>query len=511
MSDSEQPASSKIPDQIGPWVIERKLGAGGMGTVYLGEHSETEQIAAVKVLSAGLSRDPGVAERFRREAETLRKLSGPHIVTLFDDGEDEQLEQLYFSMEYVEGHTLADVLRERRKLNWDEAIDITLQVCTALKAAHVAGVIHRDLKPSNLLIGTDGIVKLTDFGVAQVFAERRLTVTGGVIGTAEYMSPEQAEGRRCTKQSDLYSLGAVLYAMLTGRPPFTGKTPLDILRLHQTGRFDRPTLYSPSVPRLLEDVVCQLMEKDPAKRFQDAHVVSLRLREVVKRVELSNSEETQFGTVAGMDHEAATMAFIDGTDERTAGAGTRGPGPATMMRDAVAHEVRKAHEKSALGQLFDNTWVLLGCMAVLIAGVWWAQSGERTAATEPAEDLVEVTSEVDRFLRIARSLTRSGDLARAERLLVALNTVLADDPTRGEEAYEVAHRLRELREQRSGQANTTQLLTDALKRVDQMARDGDVAAAKELLESLAVLYEFHTDAEPLLQDMEQFLNQQVEQ
>ncbi len=511
MSDSEQPAPSKIPDQIGPWVIERKLGAGGMGTVYLGEHNETGQIAAVKVLSAGLSRDPGVAERFRREVETLRKLSGPHIVTLFDDGEDEQLEQLYFSMEYVEGHTLADVLRERRKLNWDEAIDIALQVCTALKAAHVAGVIHRDLKPSNLLIGADGIVKLTDFGVAQVFAERRLTVTGGVIGTAEYMSPEQAEGRRCTKQSDLYSLGAVLYVMLTGRPPFTGKTPLDILRLHQTGRFDRPTLYSPSVPRLLEDVVCQLMEKDPAKRFQDAHVVSLRLREVVKRVELSNSEETQFHTAAGLDLEAPTAAFVDSTNEQTAGAVTRGPGPATMMRDAVANEVRKAHEKSPLGQLFDNTWILIGCMAVLIAGVWWAQSGESTSTTEPVEELVESNSEVDRFLRITRSLTRSGDLARAERLLVALSAVLTNDPARGEEAREVALRLRALRERRSDEANSTPLLTDALKRVDQLARDGDAAAAKELLKSLAVLYEFDAEAEPLLQDMDQFVNQQAVQ
>ncbi|MBI1310538.1 protein kinase [bacterium] len=505
MPDSETPVEPQLPKQIGPWAIERRIGAGGMGTVYLGTHSETGQVAAVKVLSAGLSRDPGVAERFRREAATLRRLSGPHIVSPFDDGEDQKLEQLYIAMEFVEGQTLADLLRERRRLSWHEAIDIALQVCVALKAAHVAGVIHRDLKPSNLLIGTDGIVKLTDFGVAQVFAERRLTVTGGVIGTAEYMSPEQAEGRRCTKQSDLYSLGAVLYVMLTGRPPFTGKTPFDILRLHQTGRFDRPGLYAPETPRLLEDIVCQLMEKDPAKRFQDAHVVSLRLREVVRRVELSNADETQFRSLSQIELEAPTAAVDERLNDQTRAVVPRGPGPATMLRDAVAEEIRQEHEKSALERLFDNTWVLIGCLTVLIGGVWWAQSGRDDRSTEQPDEISASTStsDVDRFLRMARTLSRSGDLARAERLLVALDAVLADDPQRGEEAREVALRLRELRAERAGDAHALPLLQDSLKRAAALASDGDLTAAHKLLDQLAVLYEFDATAETSIDDMRQ--------
>ena len=510
MTAPETPASPQLPERVGPWKVERRLGAGGMGTVYLGTHEETGQVAAVKVLSAGLSRDPGVAERFRREAATLRKLSGPHIVTLFDDGEDEQLEQLYFSMEFVEGPTLADLLRERRRLSWHEAIDIALQVCTALKAAHVAGVIHRDLKPSNLLIGTDGVVKLTDFGVAQVFAEQRLTVTGGVIGTAEYMSPEQAEGRRCTKQSDLYSLGAVLYVMLTGRPPFTGNSPLDILRLHQTGRFDRPSLYAPETPRLLEEIVCQLMEKDPAKRFQDAHVVSLRLREVVRRVELSNADETMAHDPSRLQFEAPTMAPDEHADDQTRTSHQRGPGPATMMRDAVASEIRKAHEKSPLAQLFDNTWVLLGCLAILVGGVWWAQSGPQDAPTDDVENVSVSTSDVGRFQRMARTLSRSGDFARAERLLAALDAVLAGDPERGEEAHRVALQLRELRDLREQDGGVEPLLADSLKRVDALARSGNLKTARELLGQLHVLYEFDSTAEPLLRDMTQSLDEQAD-
>ena len=508
MTESETPPRPQLPERIGPWQIERKLGAGGMGTVYLGTHVETGQVAAVKVLSAALSRDPGVAERFRREAATLRKLRGPHIVTLFDDGEDEQLELLYFSMEYVEGQTLADLLRARRRLSWHEAIDIALQVCTALKAAHVAGVIYRDLKPSNLLIGVDGVVKLTDFGVAQVFAEQRLTVTGGVIGTAEYMSPEQAEGRRCTKQSDLYSLGAVIYAMLTGRPPFTGKSPLDILRLHQTGRFDRPSLYAPETPRLLENIVCQLMEKEPEKRFEDAHVVSLRLREVVRRVELSNSDDTLVHTRSSEHVETPTIGLDERNADQTAVPVLRGPGPATIMRDAVASEIRQAHEKSALARLFDNTWVLVGCLVLLIGGVWWSQSSRQPAPTEAVEDDAAVTDDVDRFQRMARSLARSGDLARAERLLVALSTVLEDDPQRGEEFRSVALQLRDIRERRAEAGEIESLLTDALKRVEALAREGELTEARALLEQLAVLYEFDRQAAPLLRDMTQFLAEQ---
>ena len=215
-SNSESPDDSEdfesepiLPTSVGPYFIEKKLGSGGMGTVYLGRHKETDQFVAVKVLPASMAREAGFVARFDREIEAMRQLKNAHIVELYESGEDDG--SYYYSMEYVEGETLADRLVREKKVPWQETIKIAVEICTALKSAHNAGIIHRDLKPSNLLIDKNGVVKLADFGVAQVFATGKLTATGGILGTAEYMSPEQAQGRRATKHSDIYSLGAVMY------------------------------------------------------------------------------------------------------------------------------------------------------------------------------------------------------------------------------------------------------------------------------------------------------------
>ncbi|MBC7816729.1 MAG: serine/threonine protein kinase [Planctomycetaceae bacterium] len=267
--------------QVAHWEIERKLGAGGMGTVYLGKHRETGQLAAIKVLPASLAREEGFVERFKREIASMEKLKSPHIVEFYESGNEG--DTYYYSMEYVDGETLTARLKRDKRIPWPEVIDLCLQICRALKAAHNSGIIHRDLKPSNLMIASDGTVKLADFGVAQVFASQKLTITGGIVGTAEYMSPEQAKGQRATKKSDLYSLGAVMYVMLTGRPPFSGKSSLDVIHKHQFGVFDRPGLIATDMPRQLEEIVCKLLEKDPDKRFPDSYVLSLRLAEIQKR------------------------------------------------------------------------------------------------------------------------------------------------------------------------------------------------------------------------------------
>ena len=237
------------PDQVGPYRIERKIGAGGMGNVYLGVHRVTGKSAAVKVLPPSMARDDGFVQRFRREIESLRKLSNRHIIELYEDGTTDDA-TFYYSMEYIDGSTLTTEITDRKRLPWKEVIEFALQISAALKAAHDAGIVHRDIKPSNLLLTKDRVIKLTDFGVASLFATSRLTRTGGIVGTAEYMSPEQARGQRAAKRSDLYSLGAVMYAMLTGRPPFTGPTANDILQKHQFAHFDKPSRYVPDIPRL---------------------------------------------------------------------------------------------------------------------------------------------------------------------------------------------------------------------------------------------------------------------
>jgi serine/threonine protein kinase len=258
--------SAPLPRQIGRYEIEERLGQGGMGQVYLGRDPQTGERAAIKVLSAALAQEEGFLERFQREIEALRKFSHPHIVRLFEDGVDNGAP--WFAMEYVPGGTLLDLLRSERRLDWRRAYALAIETCSALKAAHDQGVVHRDLKPSNLLIDPDEHVHLTDFGVAQSYAaSQRLTVTGGVIGTAEYMSPEQAAGQRATRQSDLYSLGAVMYAMVTGRTPFTGNSTVEVMHKHRYGLFDRPRAVLPDLPREVDDTICKLLEKNPDKRY----------------------------------------------------------------------------------------------------------------------------------------------------------------------------------------------------------------------------------------------------
>lgn len=505
----------ELPDRIGPYEILRKIGSGGMGTVYLGRHVDTQLEAAVKVLPSSLAREPGTVDRFEREIGAMRQLTGAHIVKLFESGHDEPTDQMYFAMEYVEGETLTDCIRANRRLPWEQSVDIAIQICSALKTAHATGVVHRDLKPSNLLIGDDGIVKLTDFGVAQVFAAQRLTVTGGIIGTAEYMSPEQAQGRRCTRTSDLYSLGAVLYVMVTGRPPFTGKNAVDIIQKHSTARFDRPSLYAPDVPKILEDVICKLLEKDPEDRYSDAHVVSLRLKEVVKRVEFASKDETiarpmesdglmsPTATAPGRSsHQGsaeetfASGVLESGTDETRQKADKpryEGPGSATMMRDAFRAEILRDQDNSPVAALFDNTWFLVGCLTLLIVGgVFWMNGDQRGSSSddgsEIAADIAGAPGEVARFMRLAKSYRRNGDTAREVRLLKALRAVISHDELNSEVVEEIDRRLSFIDKRQQLHSDLAGLAEQAIERAYRLVDEGQHDDALTLLDGLEVLY-----------------------
>ncbi|MCA9054537.1 MAG: serine/threonine protein kinase, partial [Planctomycetaceae bacterium] len=248
--------------------------------------------------------------------------------------------------------------------------EIGIQVCRALKSAHNAGVIHRDLKPSNLMLKEGNYAKLTDFGVAQMFAGGKLTATGGVVGTAEFMSPEQAEGKRATRQSDIYSLGAVLYVMLTGRPPFTGKTALDIAQKHRFGQFDSPRRFVPDIPSWLDELVCKCLSKNPEQRYPDAYVLSLRLAEIPKKVDLSTAGGDLWD--GSVDSSAETMAAnAEAAANPAAGVAQIG---GTFVRDMVRAELDRTSEKTPLESWLDNTWVLvLLLIAVVAGGVWLYQ------------------------------------------------------------------------------------------------------------------------------------------
>lgn len=511
----------QLPDQIGPYEILRKIGSGGMGTVYLGRHVDTQLEAAVKVLSPSMAREPGTVDRFEREINAMRQLTGPHIVKLFESGHDEPTDQMWFAMEYVEGETLTDCIRANRRLPWEQSVDIAIQICAALKTAHATGVVHRDLKPSNLLIGDDGVVKLTDFGVAQVFAAQRLTVTGGIIGTAEYMSPEQAQGRQCTRTSDLYSLGAVLYVMLAGRPPFTGKNAVDIIRKHSTAIFDRPSLYAADIPKILEDVVCKLLEKAPDDRYSDAHVVSLRLKEVVKRVEFASKDETIARPIESDGLMSATATAPSGGSYRSSEeetfasrlleSGTRepseqfgdarydGPGSATMMRDAFRAEMAREQEKSPVAALFDNIWFLILCLGLLIGGGFlWMNGVQQDSSQNDGSDLVTdsagASGEVSRFMRLAKSYRRNGDIPREEHVLRALHAVIVHDESYGDTVAEIDTRLKFLDKRRELHGDRVGLPEQTIKRAEALIDDGRIDDALSMLDGLAVLYQDDDEA-----------------
>jgi predicted Ser/Thr protein kinase len=355
-----------IGDRLGKWVIFKELGRGGMGRVYLAQEEIGGRQAALKILAAELAQDAGFLHRFQREIETLSKLDHPGIVRFYEAGYENGM--YFYAMEYVEGQSLEEVLEAQGRLPWQDVLDIALKVCPALRHVHDNGIIHRDLKPPNILRTPDGGIKLTDFGIAKIFASSHLTATGGVVGTAEFLSPEQAAGKPVSKRSDLYSLGVVLYTLLTGRTPFSGGTFLELLHKHRYGQFDRPQRIVPDIPYELDEVVCQLLEKDPDKRPPDCHVLFRTLDSIRRKLDRKSSQTR--GDVADEVTLAENRVEVD-----LPGA----PGPATLMSKLVRAELERQTRSGPLARLLNRGWVLMLLLAICISiFVWtfWPMSSE---------------------------------------------------------------------------------------------------------------------------------------
>jgi serine/threonine-protein kinase len=231
------------PSRLGPYTIRRRLGRGGMGTVYEAEDESSGAVVAVKTMAAHLDDDAGSRRRFLAEIEALKTLRHPGIVQLLAFGEENG--RPYFAMELVRGRSLEDLLRSGRRFSWRETLDTAIEVARALKAAHDHGVVHRDLKPANLLFVDQPApgpgVKLADFGIARLFGDAGQTQPGFIVGTAEYMAPEQAAGAAVDPRTDFYALGMVMFAMLTGGPAFQGGTALGIIDRQQREPPPRPS------------------------------------------------------------------------------------------------------------------------------------------------------------------------------------------------------------------------------------------------------------------------------
>ena len=282
--------------QIGPYALIKRLGRGGMGAVYEARHRETNDYVAVKVLASHLADDIGLKERFEAEIQTLKPLRCPGIVQLIAYGEDDG--QPYFAMELVEGQSLEKLIRSGRKFSPEEVIGLSIEIARALKVAHDHGIIHRDLKPANLLVADDAVkagahIKLADFGIAKLFGAASQTAHGSIVGTAEFMAPEQAAGKPLDARADLYTLGLVMFTMIAGKPPFRGTQLTEIISKQLRETPPRLNSLHIEVPDELDTLIAELLAKNPSKRPASALAVGRRLSSLRDLVSKENNNEQE--------------------------------------------------------------------------------------------------------------------------------------------------------------------------------------------------------------------------
>ena len=269
--------------------IEEILGEGGMAFVYKAKDRQLQRTVAIKTLKPNYVSQEKFVDRFRREAQTAANLNHPNIVQIFDWGiEDEP----YFVMEYIEGNTLTSIISSNRTVGLNDILYIGSQVASGLKEAHKHGLVHRDIKPGNIMITPSGKVKVTDFGIVSLQNEESdITKTGAVLGTASYISPEQAQGKAVSFESDLYSLGTVLYELITGKPPFSGDSPIATATKHLTDKPEKLSTYRKDIPKGLENAVLKLLEKRPYDRFKSAEDLRALLLQQRKQIQINQTQE----------------------------------------------------------------------------------------------------------------------------------------------------------------------------------------------------------------------------
>lgn len=334
---------------LGAFELEKQLGAGGMGVVYLARYVKTGQRVALKLLSPSLANDQKLVTRFQRELQILKKLKHPHIVQCYGGGR--LGEQRFYVMELIEGGSLSEQLRAKKRFSWEQTIQYGLQICSALEHAHDNGIIHRDLKPANLMVDKNGQVKLADFGLARVTDATAITAAGKTLGTFAYMAPEQITGKSpITHKTDLYALGCVLYEFLTGKTPFQQDTTAELFYAHIKKKPARITAEALDCPIWLESIVLQLLEKDPDKRPRDSLAVHQALTEVSVKVAEN----------AGVAQQTATG---DPTSLSV-------PGDAQEVGALLKKKKKKKRNKHAT--FYEQTWFLVSCLLLLVGVVTWS-------------------------------------------------------------------------------------------------------------------------------------------
>jgi beta-lactam-binding protein with PASTA domain/tRNA A-37 threonylcarbamoyl transferase component Bud32 len=398
----------------GRYEIVRPIARGGMADVFLARDQLLDRPVALKVLFPELSVDRSFVERFRREAQAAANLTHPNVVSVYDFGEEDGTS--FIVMEYVDGRTLTSIIHSEGPLLADRAAAIGADVAAALGFAHRQGVVHRDVKPGNVLIDGSAHVRVTDFGIARAAnTEENLTQAGAVMGTATYFSPEQAQGHRVDGRSDVYSLGVVLYEMVTGRAPFAGDNPVSIAYKHVREEPPTPRSVNPSVPSAFEAIVLQAMAKDPAQRYQSAEDLRADLLRFRQGRAVAATPPT-----SGMPTQAVATTTVQPSVARD------------RTRMVSAADVAPAPPRRRTGAYIALLFVMLAALAVLLfllgrtLGIFGGDSAPRQ---------VDLPSVIGKTADEAEAILTDLDLVverQFENNEADQNIVFAQDPTAGE-------------------------------------------------------------------------------
>ncbi|WP_025851454.1 Stk1 family PASTA domain-containing Ser/Thr kinase [Paenibacillus ehimensis] len=378
----------------GRYEILGRVGGGGMAIVYKGLDILLHRHVAVKVLRQQYVHDEEFIQRFRREAQAAASLSHPNVVSIYDVGQEEDIH--YIVMEYIEGTTLNELIKEKAPLQVEEAVHIAGQICDALDHAHHNQIIHRDIKPHNILIGKNGRVKVTDFGIARAVTSSTITQTGSVVGSVHYFSPEHAKGTPTGEQSDLYSLGIVMYQMLTGRLPFLGESPISVALKHLQEDVEEPRKVNPLIPQSVENIILRAMRKSTSERYRSA-------KEMLSDLD---------SCLLPHRRNEPKVNFLDDDEldeEKTRVMPALRPGQYAVVEDDDDPQPRAKEpappEKKKKGWVKPLVWFVV--LMSLVGGMWYAvQYVQQTLAVQR----VDIPNVVDKPLAEAEKILRDSKL-----------------------------------------------------------------------------------------------------
>jgi beta-lactam-binding protein with PASTA domain/tRNA A-37 threonylcarbamoyl transferase component Bud32 len=403
--------------------VIRALGSGGMAEVYLAHDEVLDRNVALKVLSRRYADDEEFIERFKREAQSAAALSHPNIVSIYDRRETDD-DTYYIAMEYLPGGTLKDRILKKGALPPNVAIEVTIQIAEALQVAHRRGLIHRDIKPHNVLITEGGDVKVADFGIARAASSTTMTRTGSILGTAHYISPEQAMGEPVSPQSDLYSLGVVLYEMLTGELPFDAETPIGIAMKHVNGQLRPPKEVNPEVPDGINAVCVRLMSKDLNERYASAGELISDLERVKDGLQPSGE------TTQALTRVLAPAAGAYAADQQTARTRPVGAGSGVQETGRLQQQEEKRRRglfPFVMGLVAVAALVLLGIIGYGLYQSWQDMQAQQAPVEVPdltGMTIDEARAEYGDTFNISRDDQRSSDQPE--------DTILEQDPEPGE-------------------------------------------------------------------------------